>query len=178
MSPLGPQHSCNPPRHTFNQILTYLLWYLLPFHFTTLPKSMLTRRWDFILVKPVFEVIPKMFDRAEVWRLRWPLHNSESTLVKPLRSPCTLVFRVVILLKDHIGGGFVVIFHRLLKFVLQDGSVELCIHLSFNPGCISNTFPHHTAPHHHISTPKFHCALHKPIIQFLSNILIHPHPPI
>jgi hypothetical protein len=51
----------------------------------------------------------------------------------------------------------------LLKFIIQNGAVELCIHPPLNPSGISNAFLEHTAPHHYISTSKLHCALNQPI---------------
>jgi hypothetical protein len=47
---------------------------------------MLASRWDFILVKLLFEVPPKMFNRVEVRRLCRPLHNTVPIVCKPLFS--------------------------------------------------------------------------------------------
>ena len=154
MPSLGSQNSCKPSRHTFYQVLTHLLWYLLPFCLTALPKLLQTLGWVVIFIKPLFDVPPEVFNRADIWGLCRPLHDSESMVLEPVLSLFTGMLGVIILLEDNISGGFVVIVERFLKLLIQDGTVELCIHLPFSPSCIPNAFPEHTAPHHHITTPQ------------------------
>jgi hypothetical protein len=89
-----------------------------------------------------------MFDRVEVRRLCKLLHNSVPMVCKPLFSPLAPVLGVIVLLESDVEGGFVIMIKGLLRFIIQNGAVELCIHLPFNPSGISNAFLEHTAPHH------------------------------
>ena len=152
-------YSLYPSRHTLYQVLAYFLWYLLPFHLATLPKLLYTTRWCFILSQSPFQIPPEMLYRINVWRLCWPLHHSIAMVIEPSLGKFAGMLGVIVLLENDIIWSFIIKLQRLLQFILQDGAVKLCIHLSFNPSGISNAFPKHTTPHHHITT-KLQCSLH------------------
>ena len=73
---LSLQYSFHPSKHTFYQVLNHLLWYLIPFHLTALPKLLQTIRGYFILCQPLFQVPLQMFYRVNVRRLCKPLSRS------------------------------------------------------------------------------------------------------
>src|SRR4051794_38573561 len=75
---------------------------------------------------------PEVFNRVEVWRLGWPKHNNVFLVFKPLGGLLGLVFGVIILLKNNIGHLLTPILKTLLEFILQNLSVELCIHSPIN----------------------------------------------
>ena len=72
MTTLCFDHCCNPPRHTFNQILTHLWLYFLPFHLHPLPQLQYPCRCPLILSQLPLEVIPQVFNGIEVRRLCRP----------------------------------------------------------------------------------------------------------
>src|SRR3954466_4613648 len=71
---------------------------------------------------------PEVFSRVEVWRLGWPKHDNVFIVFKPLGGLLGLVFGVIILLKNTISHLLTPILKALLEFILQNLSVELCIH--------------------------------------------------
>ena len=174
----GLNYSLYPSRHTLYQVLTYFLWYLLPFYLAMLPKLLYTSRCHFILCQPPFQMPLKMFYGINVCRLRWPLYNSVTMVIEPSLGQFAGVLGVIVLLKNNIIWSFIIKLQRLLQFILQDGAVKLCIHLSFNPSGIFSTFPEHTTPHHHITTPKLQCPLHLSVCQFIPHLLPYPFPSI
>src|SRR3954466_2631159 len=72
---------------------------------------------------------PEVFSRVEVWRLGWPKHDNVFMVFKPLGGLLGLVFGVIILLKNNISHLLTPILKTLLEFILQNLSVELCIHI-------------------------------------------------
>src|SRR5258707_7259155 len=62
-------YSLHPPRHTLNQILTNLWVNHVPFILYPLPQLQYPIGLRFIVPKPSFEVMPKVLNRIEVWRL-------------------------------------------------------------------------------------------------------------
>src|SRR4051812_34880123 len=123
-------------------------------------------------------MVSQVFNGIEVWRLCWPWENCDMMVFKPSLSQCRAVLGVTILLENDVVGSFAVKIEAGLKVVIQNPGVELCIHPPINPDCISSPFPHHTAPHHHRSSTKLHCPLHRPIAESLSWLLPSPFPTI
>ena len=72
-----------PSRHTLYQVLTYFLWFLLPFHLAMFSKFLYTTGWCFILNQPAFQLPPEMFYKIKVCRLWWLLHHSIAMVIKP-----------------------------------------------------------------------------------------------
>ena len=78
----GLYYCLYPPGHTLNQISTYLLWYVLPFHLHSIPKLMYTSRRDLICIEPPLEV-PQMCNRVEVRWLCGSLQNIDLVILEP-----------------------------------------------------------------------------------------------
>src|SRR3954454_18027334 len=66
------QHSCNPPRHTLNQILTHLCINLVPLLFYPLPQLQYPLWCNFMLSQLSLQMSPQMFNEVEGCRLGWP----------------------------------------------------------------------------------------------------------
>src|SRR6266481_9872446 len=75
------------------------------------------------------------------------------------------MFRVIVLLKDDVLGGFAVMGQAFLKFVIHNLDEKVPIHPTLNLACIPRPIPKHAAPHHHRPTSKLHCTLYQPITQ-------------
>src|SRR5215471_10001124 len=178
MTTLCLYHCCNSPRHTFNQILTHLWLYLLPFHLHPLPQLQYPYRCPLILPQLPLQVIPQVFNGIEVRGLCRPWYNLESMVFKPSGGLLGLVFGVIVLLEGDGGGIFSIEGKTFLEFILQDLGVKLPIHPPINLACISHPLPQHTAPHHQRPTPKLNSLLHQPITQALPSLLPSPPPPI
>src|SRR5262245_62060033 len=112
-------------------------------------------------------MIPEVFDGVNVWRLCWPWKEIDSIGFEPVLGPFASVLWVVIFLEDDILLGFSIIFDAGAHVVFQNLDVKLPVHLLLSVACISNTFPHHTAPHYHRTSFQLHYSLHQPITQTL-----------
>src|SRR6266550_1546614 len=142
-------HSLYPPRHTLNQILTHLWVNPVPLILYPLPQLQYPIGWSFIAPKPSFEVMPKVLNRIEVWRLCWPQQRLNSMVIKPLLGLFAGVLGVIVLLKDDIFRFLVIIFKAGLKFILQNVNIQLPIHPPINFASHTRSLPHHTPPYHH-----------------------------
>src|SRR4051812_22348660 len=92
---------------------------------------------------------------------------------KPFGGLLGLVFGVIILLKNNMSHLLTPILKTLL-FILQNLSVELCIHSPINLASISHPFPCHTPPHHQGPSSKLQSSFHQSIIESLSFLFPHP----
>src|SRR3954449_5419973 len=99
MSSLGLNYCFKPSRHAFYQILTHLWLYLLPYFCNPLPNLPNFFGMCWILAKLCFDVLPKFFNRIEVWRLWRPVWKSDIIVFHPVLSLVGGVFEVIILLK-------------------------------------------------------------------------------
>src|SRR5258708_25421350 len=95
------KHCLNSPRHTFNQILTNIWFYLLPLFLKPIPQLMNTTGRFFILPKLLFDMIPQMFYWVEVLGLRSPFHDCEPMVIERRFVLFTGVLCVIVLLEKY-----------------------------------------------------------------------------
>src|SRR6266550_5196161 len=62
----------HPPWHTLNQFLTHLWVNLVPHLLHPLPQVQYPSWRGFLPTKPLFKLLPEVFNWIEVWRLCWP----------------------------------------------------------------------------------------------------------
>ena len=118
MSTLGLNHCCTSSRHTLNQILHHFLWNSIPFLFYPLPQLIQPLGWNIILIKPLFEMIPEMFNGIKVWRLSRPVKNLKSIVFEPGLGQFGGVLGVVVLLEYNIAFLQVKSFQGLKQFII------------------------------------------------------------
>jgi hypothetical protein len=94
---LSLQHSCKPPRHTPNQILTHLCINLVPLLLHPLPQLQYPFWFNLILPQPPLDMIPQVFNGVEIWRLCWPWEDIEIIILKPTLGLLAGMFGVIIL---------------------------------------------------------------------------------
>ncbi len=168
------QHYLNPPRLTLYQISTHRLINLLLLSFYLFPTLPHTSKWFLMLCKPSSELRPEIFNGIEVWRLCWPLHDRYLMALEPCLGLFAGVFGVIILLEYDLFKGFTPMLQTLLKFILQNLNIKVCIHLSLNLTAVSNPIPSHTALYHQASFPKLQCSFHQPITKPLPTFFSKP----
>jgi hypothetical protein len=133
MSTLGFLQTLNPPRHALNQILTHTCWNSIPYFLDPLSKLLDPLGWMLKLSKLGLDMNPEMFNRIDVRGLCRPAHDSVSMILEPLFGKFGGVLGVIVLLENNVLGSLVVIMQGLLELILQNGCVELGIHLALNP---------------------------------------------
>ena len=80
-------------------------------------------------------------------------------VLEPVSGLVAGVLGVVILLKDDVVLGFVVVIDAFLKFILQDLDIKPPIHPPINLACIPNPFPGHSMQPHTMGDPPPNCPL-------------------
>src|SRR5215472_13059647 len=75
-----------PPRHAFNKILACFWRNFIPLFCHPLPQLMHSLGWPWILLESLFQVHPEVFNGTDVRRLRWPDHDFDVIVFKPLHS--------------------------------------------------------------------------------------------
>src|SRR5258708_31045494 len=86
----------------------------------------------------------------------------------------TGVFRVIILLEDHLLRSFAPILKAILELILKDTNIEVGIHIAINFTGIPHPIPPKAAPQHHMSTSKLEASLYYPVTEALPLLLPHP----
>src|SRR5258708_12827444 len=119
-----------------------------------------------------------MLNGIEVRRLRRPHHDIKSRVFQPGFSLYTSVFRVIILLEDHLLSIFAPILKAFLELILKDADIEVGIHITINFAGILHPIPPKAAPQHHMSTSKLDCSLYQPVTKAFPPLLPYPLPPI
>ena len=89
-----------------------------------------------------------MLNRVEIWGLGWPVYDLNLVIFEPRSGSFTLVFGVIVLLKEDILVLFLEILNRSQEFILQNAAIKVRVHPSINLGSIANSIPRHAAPHH------------------------------
>ena len=88
MTTFCPYNCLNSPWHTFYEVLTCFWWNVIPLLTNPVPQFMHPFRWSFILIKLVFEVLPKVFNWIEVRRLGWLGYCYELLFFSDTCLPC------------------------------------------------------------------------------------------
>src|SRR3979490_975843 len=102
ITPLVLYNCFHPSRHTFNQLLTHLWLYSIPHLCHTLPNLPNSCCWCFILAQLQFDMMPEVFNGIKVWRLWFPVYESDIILFHPVSGLSEGVFGVIVLLKNAI----------------------------------------------------------------------------
>src|SRR6266481_5727305 len=100
-----------------------------------------------------------MLNGIEVMGLRRPHHDIKSMVCQPGFSLFTSVFRVIILLEDHLRS-FAPILKAFLELILKDTNIEVGIHIAIDFSGIPHPIPPKAAPQHHMSASKLECSLY------------------
>src|SRR5260221_4723602 len=108
--------------------------------------------------------------------LRRPHHDIKSMVFQPGFRLLTSVFRVIILLEDHLRI-FAPILKAFLELILKDADIEVGIHITINFAGIPHPIPPKAAPQHHMSTSKLDCSLYQPVTKAFPTLLPYPLPP-
>src|SRR5258708_22986814 len=119
-----------------------------------------------------------MLNRVEIRGLRRPHHDIKSMVCQPGFSLFTGVFRVIILLEDHLLRSFAPILKAILELILKDTSIEVGIHIAIDFAGIPHPIPPKAAPQHHMSNSTLECSLYQPFTETLPLLLPHPLSPI
>src|SRR5258708_32877368 len=97
-----------------------------------------------------------MLNRVEIRGLRRPHHDIKSMVCQPGVSLFTGVFRVIILLEDHLLRSFAPILKAILELILKDTNIEVGIHIAIYFAGI----PHNiTCPPPNLSVPSTSLSL-------------------
>ena len=91
-----------------------------------------------------------MLNRVEIRGLRRPHHDIKSMVCQPGFSLFTGVFRVIILLEDHLLRSFAPILKAILELILKDTNIEVGIHIAIDFAGIT---PSHPKQPHNITCP-------------------------
>src|SRR6266446_969446 len=92
-----------------------------------------------------------MLNGIEIRGLRRPHHDIKSMVFQPGFSLFTSVFRVIILLEDHLLRPFAPILKAFLELILKDADIEVGIHITINFAGI----PHNiTCPPPNLTVPS------------------------
>src|SRR5258708_16278738 len=94
-----------------------------------------------------------MLNRIEVRGLRRPHHDIKAMVFQPGFSLVTSVFRVIILLEDHLLRIFAPILKAFLELILKDADIEVGIHITINFAGIPQSHPKQP---HNITCPPPH----------------------
>src|SRR5260221_11821663 len=96
-----------------------------------------------------------MLNRVEIRGLRRPHHDIKSMVCQPGFSLFTGVFRVIILLEDHLLRSFAPILKAILELILKDTNIEVGIHTAIDFAGIPHPNPPKAAPKqpHNITYP-------------------------
>ena len=102
MTSFGLDCGLDSPRHTFNQILTHLWVYVVPYFCHSIPNLPHSFGLSWILGKPLFGVISEVLNGTEIWRLWRPIQDIDSIVFHPPLGLFGGVFKVIVLLEDNI----------------------------------------------------------------------------
>src|SRR5260221_4332222 len=95
-----------------------------------------------------------MLNRVEIRGLRRPHHDIKSMVCQPGFSLFTGVFRVIILLEDHLLRSFAPILKAILELILKDTNIEVGIHIAIDFAGIPHPLPPKAAPQHHMRSEE------------------------
>src|SRR6266478_6542090 len=104
-----------------------------------------------------------MLNRVEIRGLRRPHHDIKSMVCQPGFSLFTGVFRVIILLEDHLLRSFAPILKAILELILKDTNIEVGIHIAIDFAGIPQSHPKQphniTCPPPNLSVPSTSLSL-------------------
>src|SRR5260370_40299839 len=101
-----------------------------------------------------------MLNRIEIRGLRGPHHDIKSMVCQPGFSLFTGVFRVSIMLEDHLLRSFAPILKAILERILKDTNIQVGIHIANDFAGIPLPIPPKAAPQHHMSASKLEFSLY------------------
>ena len=152
---LCSQLCCNLPRRALDQVDAHFLRNIAPLDLHTPPQLMHTGACYVVCCEPSLEMLPQMFDRVEVWRLRWPSQHLDPVVFEPFARDQRGMLGVVILLEINFAHVQPVISERLEKLAAEDRYVQLRIHTAVDATRVANTSSCHATPKHQVPTSKF-----------------------
>src|SRR5258705_11520768 len=113
-----------------------------------------------------------MLNRVEIRGLRRPHHDIKSMVCQPGFSLFTGVFRVIILLEDHLLRSFAPILKAILELILKDTNIEVGIHIAIVQAYPT---PSHPKQPHNITCPPPNLSVPSTSLSLRPSPFFHTH---
>src|SRR4051812_16289510 len=103
-----------------------------------------------------------MFNRVQIWGLRWPGQDLKWLLTKPILYIFCSMLWVIVGLEDYLVCIKMVMFNGGVQVFLKDLLIQMLIHSSFDSTNVTRAFCRNATPDHHCSASVFHCLSYLP----------------